>query len=156
MSSDPVPPVSKKGRRGNPPGMGRPRAKIDWDKVDQWLIAGATGTQIAASLGTHPDTLYLNCERDHKMTFSAYSHEKRSIGDRLIHAAQFELAVKNKNATMLIWLGKQRCGQKERDDDIQVTPETLAAFSSFMDMLNKAQSDALNKADTNNNTESTS
>ena len=138
------PPSSKKTAKRS---TGRPKAQIDWNKVDQWLIAGANGTQIAASLGVYPDTLYLACEREFKTTFTAYSQEKRSIGDKLIHQAQFEVAVKNKNTTMLIWLGKQRCGQKDTDEQRQLNPKDLEKFDELMKQIKTAQSSACNIED---------
>lgn len=89
---------------------------IDWEKIDQMLIAGCTGVQCAASIGVHPDTLYLRCRNEKNTDFTAYLQEKRSHGDALLHAAQFAKAYKEKHPAMLIWLGKQRLGQK---DDIE-------------------------------------
>ena len=40
---------------------------------------------------------------------------KKAHGDGLLHAAQFSKAYKEKNSTMLIWLGKQRLNQKDND-----------------------------------------
>jgi hypothetical protein len=92
---------------------GRPKAKIDWKKVDEMLEAGCFATHIADRLGIDPITLYRACERDKNVGFAAYSQEKKSNGESSIHQAQYNLAVKDKNATMLIWLGKIRCGQTE-------------------------------------------
>lgn len=91
---------------------GRPKAEIDWKTVDNLLIAGATGTSIAARFGIHEDTLYLACQRDHNMTFSAYSHQKKQVGNDMILTKQFDVAMKG-NVPMLIFLGKARCGQTE-------------------------------------------
>ena len=135
---------------------GRPNLTIDWEKVGQWIMGGAKAVEVAASLGCSPDTLYTRCKKDLQQDFTAFCQEKRSAGDRILHNTQFEVAVKNKNTSMLIWLGKQRLGQKDKDEEITVTPETLNAFSAFMDMLNKAQSSDLNKDDTSKSTESKS
>lgn len=89
---------------------------IDWEKVDNMLIAGANGTQVAASIGIHHDTLYDRCAQEKQVSFSSYSQEKRAKGDTLLHAAQFQKAVKEKNPTMMIWLGKQRLNQRENHD----------------------------------------
>lgn len=95
--------------------MARPKAKIDWKKVDSMLMAGCTGTECAAFFGIHEDTLYRACERDQKKGFAAYSQEKRSKGDILLRQAQFDMALK-KDRGMLIWLGKNRLGQKDTPD----------------------------------------
>lgn len=59
---------------------GRPKAIIPWQRVDQMLMAQCDGVMIANSLGIAPDTLYNACEREHKLTFSAYAQQKRDRG----------------------------------------------------------------------------
>lgn len=87
---------------------------IDWNKVDELLEAGCDGTQIAAYLGCHEDTLYIRCQDEQKMAFSAYKAQKRAKGDSTLLTAQFDAAVKDKDRAMLIWLGKQRLGQADK------------------------------------------
>ena len=41
--------------------MGRPKANIDWNKVDDFLQAQCDGVGIAGILGFHPNTLYEAC-----------------------------------------------------------------------------------------------
>lgn len=60
--------------------MGRPKAEIDWKRVDQMLMAQCDGVSIAASLGIAPLTLYRACEREQKVNFDAYSQQKRARG----------------------------------------------------------------------------
>lgn len=99
---------------------------INWDKVDEFLLAGCIGTEIAGFLGIHEDTLYRATAREHNMTFAAYRASKRAKGDSILRAHQFAKALgltdKGDN-TLLIWLGKTRLGQREmRDqDDISLT-----------------------------------
>lgn len=121
-------------------GQGRPSAVIDWNKVEQMIILGANGVQVAASLGIHPDTLYLRCQSDLNTVFSVYYHEKREKGNLQLHATQFEVAVKTKNPSMLIWLGKQRLGQKDKDEESVTNPELFKQFEAFMKMMHIAQS----------------
>lgn len=124
---------------GQPPG--RPTADIDWDQVDKWLIAGNKGTAIAAQLGIDNETLYRRCMSDNKMGFSEYSQQKRSIGDAMIERTQFQVGVIEKNTTMLVWLGKTRCGQREVDaEKVTVDPKLLEAFQTFMMAMTNAQS----------------
>lgn len=101
--------------------MARPKTDIDWKRVDELLVAQCDGVGIASILGIHPNTLYLNCEQDHKMSFSAYSQQKRGEGKELLRAKQYELAL-NGDKTMLVWLGKQYLNQREKvDNDISVS-----------------------------------
>lgn len=94
---------------GNP--TGHPLLTIDWKQVDKMLVGGANGVQIAAQIGMSPDTLYRRCSDEHGVTFTVYSQEKRAIGDALLHAKQFDIAMRG-NTTMLKHLGEHRLGQK--------------------------------------------
>jgi hypothetical protein len=99
----------------NPKPTGRPRAIINWRKVDSLLRAGCNGTEIAGLLGIHADTLYHACEEKYKVAFSAYQQAKREQGKELLRYAQFQSALNN-NTTMQIWLGKQLLGQKDKQE----------------------------------------
>jgi hypothetical protein len=88
--------------------------EINWDKVDKLLEAGCDGTQIAAYLGCHEDTLYIRCQDEKNMAFSAYKAQKRAKGDSRLLTAQYDAAINDKDKSMLIWLGKQRLGQTDK------------------------------------------
>ncbi len=106
--------------------MARPKAKIDWDHAGKLIAAGCDGVQVAAYFGIKPDTLYFRCEQDNKQGFSEFLREKRAKGDALLYATQYELAIKEKNPTMLVWLGKQRLGQREKQDtDLTSNGQTI-------------------------------
>ena len=94
---------------------GRPKADIDWQTVGKLLEAGCAGTDIASQLGIGVDTLERRCRTDNKVTFSAFSQQKRMSGDNLLRAAQYKTAMEG-NTTMLIWLGKQRLGQSDKNE----------------------------------------
>ena len=92
--------------------MGRPKADIDWDKVDEYLRAHCDGTSIASLLGIHPDTLYLACEAKFNMTFSAYSQQKRAEGVTLVENSIFRDALTKGGADRIFWL-KNKAGWKD-------------------------------------------
>jgi hypothetical protein len=92
---------------------GRPKAIIDWKKVDGYLRAGCAGTAIAGILGIHEDTLYIACERDHKMGFSAYSQQKKAEGISLVRATLYQKALTEKDNTCLIFIAKTDGGMTE-------------------------------------------
>lgn len=92
---------------------GRPRAVIDWIKVDEYLRAGCSGTAIAGILGIHEETLYKACERDHKMGFSAYSQQKKSEGISLVRVMLYQKALREKDNACLIFLAKTDGGMTE-------------------------------------------
>jgi hypothetical protein len=93
----------------------RPKIPIDWKIVDRCLQSACSGVEIAGLLGCHADTLYDRCLQEKGITFTAYSAEKRSNGDALLKLEQMALALTGKGGdkTMLVWLGKQRLGQRE-------------------------------------------
>jgi hypothetical protein len=93
--------------------MGRPKAIIDWENVGEMLRCGADVRSIASSLGISPDTLYVRSKRDNKVDFSAFSQQKKAQGNDLLRRKQFEVAMTG-NVSMLIWLGKNRLGQTDR------------------------------------------
>ena len=108
--------VPKDKKKHNKKGAGRPIVKIDWSIVNSLLEADCEGTEIAAFLGIVPSTLYQRCLKDNKIIFSEYLQQKKAKGNSLLKAKQYESAVKDKNISMQIWLGKQRLGQKEKTD----------------------------------------
>jgi len=91
--------------------MSRPPKPIDWKRVDELLIAGCLGTEIAANFDMHPDTFYNRVKEKYDMGFTEYSSEKRAIGNSIIRAVQFDEAVRKRDRGMLIWLGKNRLSQ---------------------------------------------
>jgi hypothetical protein len=95
---------------------GRPEKPIDWKKVDELLIAGCSGAEIASHFNLTPETLYERTAKEYNKGFSTYSQELRQKGDSLLRHKQFQKAMTGDN-TMLIWLGKNRMGQKEHHEN---------------------------------------
>ncbi len=96
---------------------GRIQYTIDWAFVDEHLEGGCTGSQVAAMLGMHPDTFYERTVKEKGVSnFSAYLQQKKAKGDANIHMWQYRSA-KRGNIQMLIWLGKQRLGQKDKQPE---------------------------------------
>ncbi len=110
--------------------MSKPK-EIDWSLIDNMLIAGCLGTECAAAVGIHPETLYDRCKLDKGAGWSDYLQSKRAHGDGLLRAAQYQKAYKDQNPTMLIWLGKQRLGQKENLEE-QINKEIEKRFDDKM------------------------
>ena len=108
--------------------VGRPRAIIDWEQVSQLAISGANVTGIAHEIGVSIDALR-NRAKDEGIigegtdfpTLSAYLQEKQKVLASNILKKQVEVAFGTKegskpNATMLIWLGKNLCGQTDKQE----------------------------------------
>lgn len=96
--------------------MGRPKANIDWHKVDNLLKAQCDGVGIAGILGVSPDTLYRACQDEHNIGFADYSAQRKSEGKELLRAKQFDSAMSG-DKTMLVWLGKQYLGQRDKTEN---------------------------------------
>lgn len=95
--------------------MSHPGIPIDWKTVDRLLEAGCDGTQVAAHIGVHPETLYDRIAQEKGSGFSEYKATKRANGDSLLLAKQFKVAMEG-DRTMLVWLGKQRLEQTDKRD----------------------------------------
>lgn len=111
----------------------RPEKPVDWEKVDELLLAGCLGTEIAAHFDMHSDTLYRKVQERYGMTYTAYSSEKRWKGDSLLRAKQFEKALEKDN-TMMIWLGKQRLDQREPEQVVHFSEPTESMKVTCKDM----------------------
>lgn len=96
-----------------PPTKKTAKIPIDWNGVGKYLQAGCSGVEVAGLLGIHENTLYLRCKQDQQMDFVAFRAQKQAHGDGLLKTKQFESAMKG-DKTMLVWLGKQRLGQTEK------------------------------------------
>jgi hypothetical protein len=123
--------------------MSRPEIPIDWDKVDYLLKAGCLGTELAATFAMHPDTFYRRVEEKYAMGFTAYMQQKRADGDACLRAKQFERALgltETGDNNMLIWLGKNRLGQRNEDKLHVVTQEQQQTLDKTMDMVDYLQS----------------
>ena len=94
---------------------GRPKAPIDWELVKRQVSAGASGASIAYELGIAAETLYIRCQEDNGLEFSAFRLLHYGRGNDLIAMKQFDLAMKGDKA-LLIWLGKNRLGQRDRQE----------------------------------------
>ncbi len=94
--------------------MSRPEKKIDWKKVDQLLLSGCHGTEIAPHFDMDVETFYRKVQKEKNIGFTGYSALKKQQGDSLLKNKQFEKAMSGDNV-MLIWLGKTRLKQREID-----------------------------------------
>lgn len=99
---------------------GRPKADIDWNRVGEMLEAGATAEGIAATFGLSRDILYKRCQSDNNISFSTFSQQKRSKGDDSLRVKQYEVAMSG-DKVMLVWLGKQRLGQADKQETKDTT-----------------------------------
>lgn len=105
-------------------GGGKSKSKfvIDWEQVAQLLSAGCSGDEVAATFGISAPTLYQRCveevvdEEGFPMAFLEFKRRSRKKGDATLRTTQYRLAVEKEDKTMLIWLGKQRLKQSEKQE----------------------------------------
>lgn len=119
------------------PQGGRSTKKINWKRVDELLMAGCTGVEIAAVFDMHPHTFYDRVLKEKTVCFTDYQSEKRFVGDTLIKEAQFLKAIGKAEIgdnTMLVWLGKNRLGQVDRQPEERAT-ETLGLIHAMISKI---------------------
>ena len=94
---------------------GRKKISIDWEKVDNYLMSGSNGVQVAAMLGISFDTLSRRTKDEKNADFAEYLQQKRQEGNDVLFGLQYELA-KSGDRGMLIWLGKNRLDQSDKKE----------------------------------------
>ena len=79
--------------------MSKTKVKIDWKQVENLLMAGCSGVEIAASLGIHENTLYLKVVSELKYkSFTDYSNKYKPVKKILTTQEKNEIAItKHKN-----------------------------------------------------------
>lgn len=122
---------------GKPPG--HPLIPIDWKRADELLEAGCMGTEIAAYFGMHHETFYDRVVKEKGVGFSEYSAKKKSSGEALLREAQYKKAIKKQDNTMLVWLGKQRLGQRENPGELEVSKETNDKYLEVIKQITEMQ-----------------
>lgn len=95
--------------------MGRPEKPIDWKRVDDMIMAGCNGLEIAPHFNIHYTSFYDKIQKEYGMTFTEYSAQLYPKGDSLLRIKQFEKAMKGDNQ-MLMLLGKERLKQQAITD----------------------------------------
>lgn len=111
--------------------MTRPEKEIPWDKVELYLMSGASQKKIADSLGIHQDTLRDRVKEKYGVDYSTYSTSKSQTGELLLEAAQMQKALKG-NTQMQIWLGKVKLGQREPETKSLDQPFNLSSLGKIL------------------------
>jgi hypothetical protein len=118
--------------------MGKPLINIDWDEIEKLCKLDCNGEEISAFLGIGYNTLERACKRVHKMAIGDYIKEKRGAGNVSLRRRQYKAAMDG-DRTMLIWLGKQRLGQSDkqvidnRSSDGTMTPKPAIIYKKLTD-----------------------
>lgn len=85
---------------------------LNWDEIDGAAQRGATLEELQAIAGLTKAEFRRAVKHHRYLAVHRYQERMRLQGNYLIKQAQFDLAVVDKNPTMLRWLGVQRLGQR--------------------------------------------
>ena len=94
---------------------GRHKIPIDWEEFDKLCLMQCTLSEIADWFQCSVDTIERRCLSEKKLYFAEY-FKKKSVGGKVsLRRAQFKAATGG-NVSMMIWLGKQYLGQKDKQE----------------------------------------
>jgi len=130
----------------------RPEKHIDWDIVDEMLLAGCLGTEIAPRFDINQHTFYDRVQKKFGITFTQYSQEKRAQGEGCLREVQYKKAIGGDN-TLLVWLGKNRLKQSDSPVELAMAENTLIQFNKLMGQLDSLRSSNLKSDSKSDNTE---
>lgn len=95
--------------------MARPRVEIDIDQLREMVNIQCTAEECAAVLGVSADTIDRRLKEEGFGGFADFYKRNSDEGKTSLRRAQWKAAQEG-NPTMLIWLGKQMLGQRDKSD----------------------------------------
>ena len=139
----------------------KPKLTIDWSLVDEMLLDMCEGNEVAAVLCVSQETLFDEIKKRYKLDFEAYRDKKRAETIQTLRKAQLNLS--KSNSSMLVWLGKQYLGQKDKHENPgnagagrvmrQIVIELHGTKSSLLNSAPGVFDNISNDDDTSDNTE---
>jgi hypothetical protein len=85
--------------------VGRPRIELDEEQILKLAQGGMTDEEMSN---------FFDVSRDTIQNFRAVIKQGRSNLSQSIKRTQLQVALQERDKTMLIWVGKQYCGQKDK------------------------------------------
>ena len=125
---------------------GRTEKEIDWELASELLRANCTGVQVAARFNMHHQTFYDRVQKEFGVGFTEFANKKKEEGNTFLHQAQYELA-REKDKTMLVWLGKQRLSQRDNPSHDQAFDAKLANLLDKLNRLEVPKSEEIKKSE---------
>ena len=110
-----------KSVEGRPKKTGRPRKEVDFATIDKLCSLHCTADEIVAYMNLQDsnishDTIARRIKEEYKMTFAEYIDQKhKATAKPSLRRMQWKAAEAG-NTSMLIWLGKQYLGQKDKQE----------------------------------------
>lgn len=116
-------------------GGGRPKKEINEKLIRDLASIQCTMNEIASITGVSVDTL--------ERRFADIIKEAKDTGKASLRRQQWALAQKG-NATMLVWMGKQILGQRDRHPDevapnITIQTDEKLSSQELIDLIKKAR-----------------
>jgi hypothetical protein len=112
--------------------MGRPRKEINWTALDKLCHIQCTLSEIAGYHECSEDTIERAIKREKGVTFAEYYKTKSMGGKISLRRKQFQVAIDGDKG-MLIWLGKQYLGQKERAEHEALNSDVIRRQLALID-----------------------
>jgi len=109
--------------------MGRPKTPIDLKAVENAASIGCTPDEIAAVLGICQATFFIRKAAEPEINEAI--ERGRKHGRATLRRLQWQGAQAG-NPTMLIWLGKQLLGQRDKFDHAISTPVSAATDADLL------------------------
>lgn len=121
--------------------MARPRIEIDKSQFEKLCSIQCTQEEIAGFFNCSPDTVERWCKREYKERFAEIYAKKRGLGKISLRRSQFKMA--ETNPSMAIWLGKQYLGQKEPQQEIQLShdDDTIREMNEYFNQKTNSRTD---------------
>ncbi len=132
--------------------MARPKKSINWDQVEQRMESGSPAKEIAGALHINIDTFYDRFKEEFGSSFSDYSDHFHSGGKSNLRYKQYSKAMEG-SVQMLIWLGKNWLGQKDKEEAEEVDETQEGQYGALMHLLSALQSGARNISNIKSNEE---
>ena len=113
--------------------VGRPEKEMDWRLLDSILQYGASLIDCSELLEMSEDSIQRKIKEESGQTFSEYRESKKSKIRMKLRQKQYEMAM-NGNVALLIWLGKNELGQKDKlENDIKIGESSGVHISIIKD-----------------------
>ena len=95
--------------------MGRKKAIIDWDLVDEYLKAHCDGASVARLIGIHYNTFYNAIKEKYNCDYSEYFQQKKAEGVSLMEKSIYDDSLKKGGVDRMFWL-KNKAGWKDKQE----------------------------------------
>ena len=104
---------------------GRPKIDIDWEEFGKLCQMLCTLEEISGWFNCSEDTIERRCKEEKACNFADFYKIHSAKGKISLRRAQFKSALGG-NSALLIWLGKQILGQKDKHEgDIGFKPQPI-------------------------------